>query len=189
MRRVVIVLVAVLGALVVAPPAPATFPGSNGRIAFFDYAGLQIYSIDPDGSGRTQLTSGDQANQYPAWSADGSTIAYVRSRGLEAGRHSIMTMNADGTNKTVVFRAKDARKEILGPAWSPDGSQIVFCAEGRRPPALFVVGADGSGLDQDHARTPSRLSSLVVARRQLDRVRHDQGESFRDRHDGDRWVG
>lgn len=146
MRRVVIVLVAVLGALVVAPPAPATFPGSNGRIAFFDYAGLQIYSIDPDGSGRTQLTSGDQANQYPAWSADGSTIAYVRSRGLEAGRHSIMTMNADGTNKTVVFRAKDARKEILGPAWSPDGSQIVFCAEGRRPPALFVVGADGSGL-------------------------------------------
>lgn len=148
MKRALIALAAVSGLLVIVSPVRATFPGGNGKIAFFDYTGepLQIYTINPDGSGRTQLTSGQLANQYPAWSADGSKVVYVRSRGIEAGRHSIVTMNADGTGKAVVFRAEDDRKEIIDPAWSPDGTRIVFCAEGRRPPALFVIDADGSGL-------------------------------------------
>ncbi len=148
MRRTWIGVAALTALVLVAQPAAATFPGGNGKIAYFDYTGepLHIYSIDPDGSGRIQLTSGSMANQYPAWSADGATIAYVRSRGIETGRHSILTMNADGTGDTVLFRAKDNRKEILDPAWSPDGTQIVFCAEGRQPPALFVIDADGTGL-------------------------------------------
>lgn len=139
---------AVVAAVLVATPAQATFPGGNGRIAYQDaHADVpQISSVDPNGSGLAQLTSGPRANQYPAWSADGSDIVYVRSRGVEAGRHVIMTMNANGSGKTSIFRARPGRKEILGPAWSPDGTQIVFCAEGRRPPVLFVVGADGSGL-------------------------------------------
>ena len=55
-------------------------------------------------------------------------------------------MDADGSGKTTIFHGEDDRKQILGPAWSPDGSQIVFCAEGRRPAALFVIDADGSDL-------------------------------------------
>ena len=148
MKRTWIGVAALIALVLVAQPAAATFPGGNGKIAYFDYTGepIHIYSIDPDGSGRVRLTSGSLADQYPAWSADGSTIAYVRSRGIETGRHSILTMNADGSGDTVLFRARDSRKEILDPAWSPDGTQIVFCAEGRQPPALFVIGADGTGL-------------------------------------------
>ena len=148
MKRILIGLTVVAGLVVVAVPAQATFPGGNGKIAYFDaHADLpQISSVSADGSGLTQLTSGARANQFPAYSADGSTIVYVRSRGVEQGRHVIMTMNADGSGKTPIFSAKPGRKEILGPAWSPDETQIVFCAEGRRPPALFVIDADGSAL-------------------------------------------
>ena len=148
MRRVSIAMVATLGLVATNTPAQATFPGGNGRIAYYDYSRdpQQIFSIDPDGSGTTQLTGGSWYSQHPAWSADGSTIVYVRARRIDAGRHVLVTMNADGSSKTTIFQGKDDRKQILGPAWSPDGSQIVFCAEGRRPPALFVIDADGSGL-------------------------------------------
>ncbi len=126
----------------------------TGEIAYYDYLRdpKQIFSIDPDGSGTTQLTGGSWHSQHPAWSADGSTIVYVRSRRIDAGRHVLVTMNADGSAKTTIFQGKDDRKRILGPAWSPDGSRIVFCAEGRRRPALFVIDAERVGPDEDHAR-------------------------------------
>jgi Tol biopolymer transport system component len=148
MRRVSFAIVVMCGLIAMSTSAQASFPGGNGRIVYYDFARdpQQIFSIDPDGSDTTQLTGGSWHSQHPAWSADGSTIAFVRSRRFDTGRHVLVTMNADGSGKTTIFQGKDERKQILGPAWSPDGSQIVFCAEGRRPPALFVIGADGSGL-------------------------------------------
>jgi Tol biopolymer transport system component len=148
MRRIWLGVAILIGLMTIPIPASATFPGGNGKIAFFDaHADVpQISSVEPDGSALEQLTDGARAAQYPAYSADGSMLAFVRSRGIEEGRHAIVTMGADGSDPAVVFRARDGRKEILAPAWSPDGGQIVFCAEGRRPPALFVIDADGSDL-------------------------------------------
>ena len=60
-------LLAIFGGLLCAAvPAHATFPGANGKIAFESYSqdtfGTYIggiYTMNPDGTGRTRLTSSD----------------------------------------------------------------------------------------------------------------------------------
>jgi hypothetical protein len=57
--------------LALSEKAEATFPGKNGRIA---YAGwnrgkdFEIYTINPDGSGKTQLTHNNTDDLDPAYS-------------------------------------------------------------------------------------------------------------------------
>lgn len=83
--------------------AGATFPGSNGRLAFWDSAKTpwQIASMNPDGTGRMVLTSNRRRfSSGPAWSADGLSLAYITSgRGLDR----LVTMNADGTGRQLIL--------------------------------------------------------------------------------------
>jgi len=128
--------------------------GTNGRIAFstggfvLPYGdrdvGAQVWSVAPDGSGLRQLThvknGNDAAN--PAWSPDGSRIAYQSD---PTGEYDVWVMNADGTNQHLLL--KDVGHDDEQPSWSPDGKQLVFA----RCDALFecdieVVNADGTGM-------------------------------------------
>ena len=58
--------------LAISQKAEAAFPGKNGRIA---YQGSDhvIYTIDPNGRGKTEVTEGSD----PSFSADGKKIAYT----------------------------------------------------------------------------------------------------------------
>jgi Tol biopolymer transport system component len=73
-------VVACLGALLaVSEKAEATFPGKNGRIAYASYDGgkdFEIYTINPNGSGKTKVTNNDTDDIEPAYSPDGEKIAY-----------------------------------------------------------------------------------------------------------------
>jgi hypothetical protein len=68
--------------LCLAAPALATFPGENGRIAFESNAtgNWEIYSVNPDGTGQTQLTTNPAEERDPAWSPDGRKIAFASKR-------------------------------------------------------------------------------------------------------------
>ena len=52
--------------------------------------------MNPDGIGQTRLTNNTADYVHPAWSPDGSKIAFQSS--LE-GNDEIYVMNADGTGK------------------------------------------------------------------------------------------
>lgn len=152
-------LVALLAATA-APPAHATFPGDNGRIAFSQApifppiggeagdlgAHSQIFTVKPSGAKLRQLTqvTQKQAAASPDWSPDGSEIAYQSNQG---GGFHIWVMDADGSHQHKLTQGK--AYEDLNPSWSPDGSQIIFshCPEPLGFMAecnLTVMNADGS---------------------------------------------
>src|SRR5688572_15095529 len=60
-------------------PEPITAQATNGRIAFTSDS--VIHTINPDGSGVLQLTQTGNGFQdrYPAWSPDGTKIAFGRT--------------------------------------------------------------------------------------------------------------
>jgi Tol biopolymer transport system component len=129
--------------LAAVPPAGATFPGANGKIAFAwnGRRTLGIGSIDPDGANRAGFDTVGRNPRMPAWSADGTKIAYIAGSGLR-------TMDADGSANTLVVPDTTSHTFLERPNWSPDGTQLVFDAyvspeNGFR---LFVVNDDGTGL-------------------------------------------
>ncbi|MEX2459183.1 MAG: carboxypeptidase regulatory-like domain-containing protein [Actinomycetota bacterium] len=129
--------------------ASAVTPGQNGRIAFARLVddGWEIISINADGSGETNLTNnadlGLADDLSPAWSPDGSRIAFESLR-FGNGGSEIYVMNADGTGQTNLTNSSDASE--WDPAWSPDGTKIAYtkcCPTGDTE--IFVMNADGTG--------------------------------------------
>ena len=112
--------VVVMALLLLPASATATFPGRNGKIAF-DRGG-DIWTMNPDGSDQVNLTNTPSATEYqPAWSADGTKIAFVGP-----GAHvssQIHIVNADGSGGTIA--GNDVTPD-RAPGWSPDSTQIAF---------------------------------------------------------------
>jgi len=106
-----------------------------------------IFRMNADGSGLTNLT-GTRGGYAPAWSPDGTEIAFTSNAGNGTG---IWVMRSDGSRPTQV--RYDPSKVAESPAWSPSGRQIAFiesdvcsrCGVGMTW-TLNVMNADGSGL-------------------------------------------
>jgi TolB protein len=141
-----------LTALVLAAPAGATFHGANGKIAFVHSAPgnpLQIYTMNPDGTDRTPLTSGPARNVSPDWSPDGSKIAFSSDRddpnpgSCTTCNTEIYVMDANGGN--VLRRTIDPSRDG-SPHWSPDGTKITFDSTRTGGGDIYSMNADGSGV-------------------------------------------
>jgi Tol biopolymer transport system component len=126
--------------------------GSREQIMLMDAAtGLNV----------RQLTDDDFFNVQPAWSPDGTRLAYAsyRGTGLPIDTGDITdAMTAPGFKTTDWSLVKldlnsRASQVLVGPGilsvlpvWSPDGTQIAFISAGHsRQADVFVVNADGTG--------------------------------------------
>lgn len=122
---------------------PTPGPVKNGLIA---YASIQsgnsdIWTANPDGSRADNITAESLADEtYPAWSPDGTRIAFISDRD---GQHEIYAMNSQGGDGRRLTHDSGIH---LDPAWSPDGTKIAYVGGGEMD--LFVMNADGSGLKQ-----------------------------------------
>ena len=127
--------------------ASAAFPGMNGRIVFNsgqrDPNDRDIWIMNPDGSGQTDLTNNPKDDHGPTWAPHGLEIAFEAERD---GNQEIYVMNPDGSGQTNITNSPS---DDLGPAYSPDGSKIAFYsnrAGGNND--IYVMNADGSGVQR-----------------------------------------
>jgi parallel beta-helix repeat protein len=91
---------------------------------------MDVYTAKPDGSELKRLTTGGGAD--PAWSPDGSLIAFT------GPDQALYTIHPDGTG---LRRIADRQRPYHGLAWSPDGTKLAWGTGD-----VAVVNADGSGL-------------------------------------------
>ena len=81
----------------------------------------ELYRMRPDGSGVERLTRTPGAEHGPAFSPDGSRIAYAYHR--KGDDPEIMIMAADGSNPRT---ATENEATEWGPTWSPEGTRIAY---------------------------------------------------------------
>ena len=118
----------------------------QGRVLFTGYdRGTQsdLYAFDPDSPTEiAQITNDVWTETAARFSPDGSRIAYVTNGASgEPGvqTQKIVVMNADGSNPVRLTSTLDSVVEA-SPAWTPDGSQIVYSSGDD----IFIINADGS---------------------------------------------
>src|SRR3989440_2867444 len=108
--------------------------GGAGKITFQSNrnGNFDIFVMNADGSGVTQLTSHPFDEYLPLFSPDGSRIVFGRCHGI----CDIVVINADGSGERTILH------DGFPGAWSPDGNRIVVAWDD----GLYGINADGSGL-------------------------------------------
>jgi len=153
-----------------------TFPGlalnsdwsPDGQRIAFDAndggpdAAPEIWVMNADGTGQTQLTSNDTFDAAPNWSPDGDWIAFEHDGDNPPATQGIYKMRPDGTGLTRVTAIPPGIAFDSEPAFSPNGQWLAFtrfrgtCKFPNRyrfiaagcTQAIYVVRPDGSGLQR-----------------------------------------
>jgi tricorn protease-like protein len=137
---------AAVAALALAAAAPASFPGANGKVFYEQNVEgtpeTDVFSIDPSGGGALDLTAANGfSEERPAASADGRHVAFQSYR--DEG-WNIFSMNADGSGQVDLTNTKEPVVNFE-PAWSPDGSKVVFIRQGLTPGEQDIWTVDSNG--------------------------------------------
>jgi TolB protein len=140
-------------------------PTSDSDIFVIDNLGdFQDGLIQP----RNSTNSPDKIDDDPDWSPLGDKIVYVSRDATDNPQNSttaeLFVRNADGSGSPsrLTFNSEEER----APAWSPDGTRILYMCRRGAPPMsgapptfeLCVINADGSGPVQLTDNPPPELT-------------------------------
>lgn len=145
--------------------AEASVPGLVGTIAFVCEhdagANDELCIMNADGSDARRITDNASADFAPAWSADGTQLAFNSWRPPHADRPQIYSYDV---NSGDVRRITETDIEDQRPSWAPDGSGVVFQR------GTFDTGYElffqplAGGEPEQLTNNPGKLNVAVAAR-------------------------
>ena len=106
-----------------------------------DFVGYDIFVMRVDGSELQNLTDVPVYQEHPAWSPDGSRIAYSENLGGNANDTDLFVMDRDGSNRQ---RLTQSPGHDTDPSWAPDGSAITFQSDRDGQFEIYVLPLGGS---------------------------------------------
>jgi Tol biopolymer transport system component len=134
----------------IAYSAPTATPGTYQCAGFGyqngDFCSYRIFVAATDGSGSRQIGDTNMDARSPAWSRDGSMLAY--GGGNASQEVDLYVMGPDGSNPHRVGTVKGKDWAFTHTDWSPDDSEIVGQAGSAADIGnwdIWVIEADGSG--------------------------------------------
>ncbi len=112
------------------------------RIAYVEKRGTQyrLMVADADGANAQAMLTSNEPIMSPAWSPDGSRLAYVSFQQKKPIIYVQRLTDTRQPTPAVSFRGSNS-----APAWSPDGRSLAVALSRDGGTQLFLVGADGSG--------------------------------------------
>ena len=115
------------------------------RIAYVVKSGADRYELhiaDADGQNAQAALKSREPIISPAWSPDGSRLAYVS---FENKKPVVYVHSLSSGQRIVVANFKGSNS---APAWSPDGRKLAVVLSKEGGSQIFMVNADGSGVQR-----------------------------------------
>lgn len=112
------------------------------RIAYVNRQGknFRLIVADSDGYNEQTVLAQNEPIMSPAWSPDGSHLAYVS---FETGHAAVYVQSLYTSQRWVLA---DFRGSNSAPSWSPDGKQLAVVLTRDGSSQIYLIRPDGSGI-------------------------------------------